>query len=301
VHAAAVDADDGLGQEGRGHPHAGCDLATEQFVELDLVGRGDGLDVAVVDLELRRRDFRVVFLVLEPERALDLGGGINEGAQRVAGERVVVAAGIDVVEPPGLGEVTLGVFARKEEAFDFVGGVKGVALFLVELVGIFLEHAAQIAGVRSSILVDDLAEDKDLSRTEDVGGHPVKGAPVDPETKVALPLRGETANRGTIEGQVIEALDEEFLVVVEHVQAAFEVAEQDRDRLDVPLIGEILDAFFLDDVGGNAVLALLFYGQVFLFEFFVAEGKEIAKFGRHASPKGGGGKWLLRDGVNAKE
>jgi hypothetical protein len=40
------------------------------------------------------------------------------------------------------------------------------------------------------------------------------------------------------------------------VQAAFEVAEQDRDGLDALLVGQILDAIFLDFMGRDAVLAL---------------------------------------------
>jgi hypothetical protein len=40
VHAAAVDADDGLGQEAGRVAHVVGDLAAEQLVELDLVGRG---------------------------------------------------------------------------------------------------------------------------------------------------------------------------------------------------------------------------------------------------------------------
>ena len=71
-------------------------LSANQFVELDLVGRRDHLAVAVVDLELRRRHFRMVLLVLETHRALHFGRGVDEGAQRIAGQRVVVSAGIDV-------------------------------------------------------------------------------------------------------------------------------------------------------------------------------------------------------------
>ena len=92
MHAAAVDADDRLGQEARGHAHLRRHLAADQLVELDLVGGGNHFAVAVVDLELRGRDFGVVLLVLEAHRALHFGGGVDELAQRVAGQRVVVAA-----------------------------------------------------------------------------------------------------------------------------------------------------------------------------------------------------------------
>ena len=53
VHAAAVHADDRLGQERRGQAHLGGDLAADQLVELDLVGGRDDFAVAVVDLKLR--------------------------------------------------------------------------------------------------------------------------------------------------------------------------------------------------------------------------------------------------------
>ena len=98
VHAAAVDADDGFRQEAGGQAHLVGDLAADQLVELDLIGGGDDFAVAVVDLELRGRDFRVILLVLEAHRALHFGGGVDEGAQRIAGERVVIAAGVDVLE-----------------------------------------------------------------------------------------------------------------------------------------------------------------------------------------------------------
>ena len=87
VHAAAVDADDGLGQEAGGVAHVGGDLAAEQLVELDLVGRGHYFGVAVVDLELAGRDFRVILLVLEAHGALHFGSGVDELAQRIERQR----------------------------------------------------------------------------------------------------------------------------------------------------------------------------------------------------------------------
>ena len=101
VHAAAVDADDRLRQEARGEAHVGGDLAADQLVELNLIGCGDDFAVAVVDFELRRRDFGVVLLVLETHGALHFGGRVDERAQRIAGQRVIVAAGVDVLELAG--------------------------------------------------------------------------------------------------------------------------------------------------------------------------------------------------------
>ena len=73
VHAAAVHADDRLRQEAGGQPHLGGHLAADQLVELDLVRRRDHFGVAVVDFELRGRDFGVILFVLEAHRALHFG------------------------------------------------------------------------------------------------------------------------------------------------------------------------------------------------------------------------------------
>ena len=130
-------------------------LAADQFVKLDLVGGGHHFGVAVVDFELRGRDLGVVLFVLEAHGALHFGGGVDESAQRIAGQRVVVAAGVDVLELAGLVVVSLGVGALEEEAFDFVGGVERVAVLLDRLVGERLQHAANVGGVGLAILVDD--------------------------------------------------------------------------------------------------------------------------------------------------
>ncbi len=102
VHAAAVDADDRLGQEAGGHAHVAGHLAADQLVELDLVGGGHHFAVSVVDLELRGRDLGVVLLVLEAHGALHFGGGVDKVAQRIARQGVVVAARVHVLELAGL-------------------------------------------------------------------------------------------------------------------------------------------------------------------------------------------------------
>ena len=108
------------------------DLAADQLVELDLVGGGHDFGIAVIDFELRRRDFGVVLLVLEAHGALHFGGGIDKRAQRIARQRVIIAAGIDVLELAGLVVMPLGVGTLEQEAFDFIGGVEGVAVLLVQ-------------------------------------------------------------------------------------------------------------------------------------------------------------------------
>ena len=100
VHAVAVDTDHRLGQERGGESHARRHLPADQLVELDLVGGRDDLAIGVIDLELRRGDLRVVLFVLEPHGALDFSGRVDEGPQWIAGERMVVAARIDVLECP---------------------------------------------------------------------------------------------------------------------------------------------------------------------------------------------------------
>ena len=160
VHAAAVHAHDRLGQETGGQPHVGGHLAADQLVKLNLVGGGDHFRVAVVDFELRGRDFGVVLLILEAHGALHFGAAVDELAQRIAGQRVVVAAGVDVLELAGLVIVAFGVVAFEDEAFDFVGGVERQALGVVKALRVVLEHAADIGGVRGAVLIDDFAEDQ---------------------------------------------------------------------------------------------------------------------------------------------
>jgi len=130
VHAASVDPNDGLRKEGSGEAHFVGDLAANQFVKLNLVGGVDDFGVAVIDFELRRRDLRVVFFILKAHSTLDFGGGVDESAERVAGERVVVATCVDVLEFSVFVVVALGVSSLEKKAFNFVGGVERVAFFL---------------------------------------------------------------------------------------------------------------------------------------------------------------------------
>src|SRR5262249_52405980 len=87
---------------------------------------------------------------------------------------------------------------------------------------------------------------QNLTGAENVSGGPVEGGPIDAETQVALPLRGETTNRRTIEGQVVPALYQEFFVIVQHVKPAFEIAKEDGHGLDSLLVGQVLKPLLLD-------------------------------------------------------
>lgn len=284
VHAAAVDANDGLRKEGSGEAHFVGDLATDEFVELDLVGGVDDFGIAVVDFELRRRDFRVVFFVLEAHGALDFGGGVDESAERVAGERVVVAPGVDVFEFAVFVVVALGVGAFEEEALDFVGGVERVAFFFVERFGVMFEDSANVGGIGRAVLVDYFPEDENFAAAEIVGGSPVKRTPIDAEAKVAFALGGEATDGRTVEGEVVPGFEKELFVVIEHVQAAFEVAEEDGDGLDALFGAEIFEAFFLNFMDWGAILALLFGFEIEVLEFVVGEREKIAQFSGHESP-----------------
>src|SRR6202167_2927308 len=133
----------------------------------------------------------MVLLILEAHGALDFGRGVDKGAQRIAGQRVIVTPGIDVVEFARFGVAALGVDAGKEKAFDFVGGIEGVAVLLVLFLGIGFEHAADIGGIDRSGFVDDFAKDQHLAGSEEIGGGPVEGAPVNAQPQVALPLGGK--------------------------------------------------------------------------------------------------------------
>ena len=137
------------------------------------------------------------------------------------------------------------------------------------------------ARVRSSALVDDFAEDQHFAGAEHVRRSPVEGGPVDAQPQIALALRGEAANRRAVEGEIVPALDQKLLVVIEHVQPAFEIAEEHGHGLDPLLVGQILQPLFLDLVDGDAVPALLLRLQIQFFQFVVGEGQKIAQFIRH--------------------
>src|SRR6267378_3183621 len=285
VHPVAIDADHRLRQEARRETHVGGDLAADQLVKLNLVGGDNDFAVSIIDFELRWRDFRVIFLVLETHRSLDFSGGINERAQRIAGKRVIVAARIHVFEFSGFVVTPFRVLALEQESFDFIRGVERIALLLVETISVALQHSSNVGGVRRTVFVNYVPEHQDLSGPEDVCRRPVKRAPIHRQPQIAFALRRESANRRSVERQIVPALDQKLLVVIEHVQAAFEIAEQDGHRLDALFIRQILEAFFLNLVLGNSFLTLLFGSQIQLLQLIIGKGKKISQFVRHESPQ----------------
>jgi len=97
-------------------------------------------------------------------------------------------------------------------------------------------------------------------------------------------LLAESANRRSVERQVVVRLDQELLVVVQHVQPAFEIAEEHRHGFDALLVAEILETLLLDLVGRDAILALLFGGEIQFFELAIRQHQKIAKIVTHVSP-----------------
>ena len=80
----------------------------------------------------------MILLVLETHGALHFRRGVDKSAQYVAGQRMIVAAGVDVIELAGLVIAALRIRPLKEEAFDFVGRVERVTVLLMQPVGISL-------------------------------------------------------------------------------------------------------------------------------------------------------------------
>jgi hypothetical protein len=70
----------------------------------------------------------MVFYILEAHRALDFGDRVDECAQRIAGQRMIVAAGADVIEFVRLVEPLFGIDALEYEALDFVCRIERVAV-----------------------------------------------------------------------------------------------------------------------------------------------------------------------------
>ncbi len=189
---------------------------------------------------------------------------------------MVVAAGVDVLELSGLVVVAFGVKSFEEETLDLVGGVQRVAFLGVTIVGELLERAADVAGERLAVAIEDVGEDEDLAGPEYVGRTPIKCAPVEREAQVALALRRKAANRRAVEREVVVRAQQELLVVVEHVQAPFEIAEEHRERFDLGLARQVAQPLFLQGVQRNALLTLSLCMQVQVFELGVREHQKIA-------------------------
>src|SRR5467141_3994497 len=197
---------------------------------------------------------------------------------------MIISASVDVFELQRYVVAALGIGALEKKALDFVGSIQRVTFLLIQVVGVTLQCAANVGGVRGAALVDDFAKDQDFARAKNIRWSPIEGAPVNAQPQITFALRGKSPNRRPIEGEVVPTLDEELLVVVKHVQAAFKIAEKHGDRLDPPFIGQILEPLFLDLVSCDAVPALLLRLQIQFFELVIREWQKIAQFVGHESP-----------------
>src|SRR3984893_777549 len=162
----------------------------------------------------------MVFLVLEPHRPLYFRRRIDKRTQRIAGEGMIISAGVDVFELQRFVVAALSIGALEKKALDFVGGIQSVTFLFVQVVGVTLQCAANVGSVRLATLVDDLAKDQDFARAKDMSWSPVERPPVNPQPQITFALRGKSPDRRPIEREVVPTLDEELLVIVEHVQAA---------------------------------------------------------------------------------
>src|SRR5229473_2845841 len=124
---------------------------------------------------------------------------------------MVVTAGVDVFEFAGFVVTPLRVLALEKESFDFIGGVERVSFFLVEIISVALQDSANVGGVRRTVFVNHVAEDKDLAGSKHIGWGPIKWAPIHGQPQVALALRGEATDRGAVERQLSQLLMRNFL------------------------------------------------------------------------------------------
>src|ERR1700735_3109920 len=219
VHTRTVNARDRLWKEAGRHAHLRGHLATNQLVQLNLIGGRNDIAIRVVDLELRRSDFRMVFLVLETHGTLHFGSGVDELTERVTRERMIVSALVDVLELASLMVGALGVDTIKEEALDLIRSVQRIAIPGKLLIGEILQDSTDVARVVGAIFVNYFAKYENLARTKNVGWGPIKSAPIKSQAKIALPLRREAANGRPVECEIIVTLDQKLLVVVEHMEA----------------------------------------------------------------------------------
>src|SRR5262249_1752646 len=141
--------------------------------------------------------------------------------------------------------------------------------------GVALQDSTNVSGVRRAVLVDDVAENEHFARAEDIRRRPIKRGPIHGEPEIAFALRRESANRGAVEGQVVPALNEKLLIIVEHVEAAFEVAKEHGYGLNALFVSQILEAFLLDFMDRCAIFALLLGVQIQLLQLIVRESEKI--------------------------
>src|SRR5512145_2935432 len=115
----------------------------------------------------------MVLLVGEAERTLDFRRRVDETAQRVSRQRVVVAAGRDEFEAAGFAVAAFGIASVEQETLDLVRRVRDHFL-LGELGAIGLEPRAEVPRVDRAVLILHLTEDENLAGAEYIGRQPVE-------------------------------------------------------------------------------------------------------------------------------
>src|SRR5579862_7566237 len=148
----------------------------------------------------------MIFLILKTHRPLHFRTGIDESAQNITGQRVIVAARVYILELAGLVIAALRVGPLKQKTLNFVGGVQRVTLLLVEVIRIGFQNASDVSTVRCPAFVDDIAEHQHFAGSKDVRRTPIKSAPVDSETEIALALCRKAADGRTIKCKIVPTL-----------------------------------------------------------------------------------------------
>ena len=76
----------------------------------------------------------MVLFVLEAHGALHFGRSVDKRAQRIAGQRMIIAAGVDVLELAGFVIVLLRIDPLEQEALNLIGRIQRVAFLFVQLI-----------------------------------------------------------------------------------------------------------------------------------------------------------------------
>ncbi len=216
----------------------------------------------------------MILFVPESHCALRFGRPVDEDTQRVERKRMVVASGRHKLHLAVDTVILLGVYTRNDEPFDLGRGERRDALLLLEVGNERLEASAEVRIVRRAVAIEDRREEQHLAGTEHIGRHPADRREIDLKTQVRFVLRREASDRRAVEGEVLERVEEELLVVVEHVQSAFDVREADRHRFHFLLPLEPRDVFTLEHARRDARRAILGL-PVHLFELLVWDLKKF--------------------------
>ena len=90
----------------------------------------------------------MILFILKAHRALHFSRGVDKRSQQIAGQRMVVAAGVYVLEPACVVIMAFGVSSLKEKTLNFVGRVKCVVFILIERSRVALQQPTNVRRVR---------------------------------------------------------------------------------------------------------------------------------------------------------